>query len=415
MIRASVPRRPANGELARSLRGRLLKWCGMALLLGLGILGACLLFRDALLPRVPPAWIYAAAGWFPQDAPLQLEAGTRARAGCRSLDALTYLSSAAQLAPDSPRILSQYTLALAEAHQMDSVQAELQRLRTLAPGSPETRLVEARSLMEAGNPLGSIGMLQPLLSSRPELAEAWYVEGRAQDQLHDTRRAEESFTRAIRIDPRWAMFYRERAQVELQTGALAEAERDARHALELAPGDDIGALVLASVLLDGDPSPERIQEVVGILRRVPVTSSQAGAVQRQLGRAYGMLDRWKDAVPALEAAVGLTPGDPGIWYALAQAYQRTGDPRAAATLARFRGLEGEQRQERYLRAAVKEDQSGFPPRRRLVTFYLQHHRRSDAQQVLAEYLRDHPRDPRARHLAADLNLTLPPLPGGSGS
>ncbi|HEU4410893.1 MAG TPA: hypothetical protein VFS43_36915 [Polyangiaceae bacterium] len=60
--------------------------------------------------------------------------------------------------------------------------------------------------------------------------------------------AEAAFARALKLDEGYAPAYAERARCALRRGKLADAERDARRALELAPGDPSTGLLYVEIL-----------------------------------------------------------------------------------------------------------------------------------------------------------------------
>jgi tetratricopeptide (TPR) repeat protein len=405
-LQPSSAAREGSPAARRRRVGRTAAWmAGLTLLAALAVV-----FRPAwesrALAGMPDAWVAALAEHLPDDGLAQLEAGIRARASVRLADAERHLGAASRSLRDSPAALSHYALALAERGDFISASRAFERANTLAPENADVLTVKARYFYFTKGPVASLEVLDPLLRRYPRQAEAWYTRAMCCVDLQNTRLAAEAAQRAIRIDPRWAAFYREAAQISHQVGDLPGAERMAREALRRAPQDQVAALVLARVLLDRKTTGAGLDEARALLNRVAERRGLRPAALCELGRAAALGGNWQEAARLLEQARDLDPQDAGALYHLAEAYRHLGYPLFKPILARFRQIEWEQRQERFLRGAVKEQVTVLEPRERLVEFYASLGRREDAAAVIEDYLARVPGDARALAIARRLRLPL---------
>lgn len=372
------------------------------------ILGA--LTRPAWEPplyrRSPDGAVLALAALLRDHGPLQLEAGFRMHASGRLEEAKQRFQLAATLMPDSPEANSWWAQAAADLGHFEEAARAFRSAAQVPGGGPDLELLEARYLLETQRPAEAHQRLLSLTRRQPELAHAWYTLGLSYSAVHNTREAAEAFDRARRANPRHFLYYREAARILHQAGALNRAEATARQALARAPGEAQTRLVLADILLDRGPTGERVSEVRQLLS-VALRSERARPLALcALGRVALHEGQYTEARRHLAEACRLAPENLVARYHLAQALQHLRDPGHSAALAQFHRLETEERTERYLRGAVKEEVAGFGPRERLASFYAGSGRVQEAAAVVEDYLARVPEDGRARRLLHRLRAGL---------
>jgi tetratricopeptide (TPR) repeat protein len=365
------------------------------------------LWEPALVPFLPDGLVSTLAGWLTSDADIQLEAGIRARDAGRLPEAVRALAAAASADPQSARIQALYASVLADGGDFEWAARVFQTAVRLDRDDPHVQTLQARYLYQTRDPLAAEAALKPVLQSRPDIADAWHLQALCRSAIGDSTGAASAIDKAIRLAPRRSDFYREAAQIRHGVGKLKEAERFARTALSINPNDSVTSLVLGRILLDRDQTQSTLVEAEQLLARAaesPANQESYRIALRELGRAaYHRADCPK-AVERLRSLCDKGSTDPTAHYYLAKSYRRMGDRRYHAAITRFRKLEREERTERFLRGAVKEQVGELEPRRRLATFYARQGRPKDAAEVIRDYLQHVPDHDRALQLARELRI-----------
>lgn len=319
---------------------------------------------------------------------LQLERGKRARAAGRLDEAASSLEAAANVAANDPEAQALSALALADVGAFTLADAAYRRAQECAADHPLVRVYEARRALETAGPPEALRITQTLVAEHPDVAEAWYVRAQAFFRIHNTREALSAIRAAVRLEPRHGAYHRELAQVHQAVGALAEAEAAALQAQRLSPHDPLTHLVLGRILVDRDTSAATLERAAAELelaaRRVRTNADRHLAL-RELGRVRTQQGHWKSAQSALERASELDPRDAGTLYHLSIAYRMNRDPRHLELLARFRQLEANGREERFLRGAIKERPTDLEPRQRLASLYERDGRFREAEEVMSDF------------------------------
>lgn len=359
-------------------------------------------WEASLFRRLPEPVLGWLAARFPNNGTLLLAYGERARTAGRLQEAASVLGQAAMLLPDSPRAASLYSLALADAGDLAAATRAFERAGGATTDEPMVAIFRARRTLAVGDPVSGLDMLRPLLARSPPDAEAWYVAGLCHLELHNTREAAAALDRAGRLQPHWAAVYRDAAQVQHRVGALEQAERLARRALQLTPQEPGASLVLARVLLDRDPEADALREAGSLLEVAAQTGWTRQSALREHGRVKLLQREWSAATWLLREACSLDPRDVSARYYLAHALRHSQPEDYAEALAEFRRVEGEVRTERFLRGAVKEEVRRFAPRQKLAGFYARTGRHAEALGVVRDYLQRVPGDRRAADLARHL-------------
>lgn len=384
--------------------GRALLAVGAAVGLILCLVVSRSAWEPSLLSHFSDAWVASLARSMPDDPAVQRERGVRAADALRLEEAEQALAAATELNPLDAATWARYGAVLGALGKMNEAGRALSRATTLSPEDPDVQALQARVVAQQEGPTAALALLERLLTRHPDSAEGWYVQGVAYSSIHNTQRAADALERARELSPRRAAYSRELAQIRHEVGALAEAESLARHAIRQAPVDPTAALVLARILLDRNPSSGARVEIRALLARASESGVVRASALREMGRLALLDGDPRAAIPLLQEAHGLAPQEAKTLYYLAGAYRDVHDPRAASTLSRFRTLENRQREETFLRAAVKEQVAAWPPRQRLIEFYVRHGDRDQAGDVLQDYLQRVPTDARALALGRKLGL-----------
>lgn len=170
----------------------------------------------------------------------------------------------------------------------------------------------------------------------PENADAWIGLGRAYSQQNgrNDREALEAFQAAARLAPDRTDFYTYYADALGRGGRWDEAERLLRRRLAAAPGDAECRYLLATALMDHDPSPERDAEAEAQAREAIARAPHVGVAKGVLGQLLLRRGKVKEAVAALQGALGDDPYDVKAMNVLVRAYMRAGQAQRAIPLSR---------------------------------------------------------------------------------
>jgi TolB-like protein/Flp pilus assembly protein TadD len=156
----------------------------------------------------------------------------------------------------------------------------------------------------------------------PDLAEAWATSGLVHADRGQFERAEQMFRRAIGLNPNYATTYQWFSDLLGQLGRSEEALQYAERALELDPLSAIINVNLAEQLAYAGRFGEaasRYRKAIEIDASMPAAYVSIGTLT-----AYA-LKRLADAVPLVEKAIELDPGNPGNVCWLTQIYLDLGD------------------------------------------------------------------------------------------
>ena len=163
-------------------------------------------------------------------------------------------------------------------------------------------LVRLHRLDEAENALHEAAPYAPLPNELEQLCQAWLTGSQETVRLS----AVESYARLLALP----------AETHSPDGR-AKAEE----------------AILKQLQSQAEDTHDRLEQRLGLATRVLELSPRSVVAQREQGFLYGRLQRWQEAVAALDAALALQPNQLDIYRALAQALRQVGDhTRLAETL-----------------------------------------------------------------------------------
>jgi tetratricopeptide (TPR) repeat protein len=275
--------------------------------------------------------------------------------GERFSRAAELFASAAEIAPDFPKV--QYSLGVAHfnAREFDKATAPLARAlaespedaglkRMLAmswlnteaydkaaellrgdPGrsaDPSLEYAYGLALVRSGRGAEAQAVFSRLLARHGDSPELGVVLGQAHAQQGDYESAVQSLQGALRRKAGVADANATLGVIYLKQGKLAEAEEALRAELRGNPGDLKSQHHLAAVL----ELENRTEEALPLLRSVLKAKPDFADARYLLGKILLSRGAAPEAVEHLEAAARLAPEDANIHYQLGQAYQKLGRP-----------------------------------------------------------------------------------------
>ena len=182
----------------------------------------------------------------------RIRAGAAAERDGRWADAEASLVRAVALHPIEPQgSTALYDLALAQANlrEFAAAAASLREAISRDPGFLAARANLVVVLLSGGDLDGARGAADAFVRAAPSSARAVFSSGLVALRQNDEARALRAFRELIARDPAYAVAHYEVALAEEELGAFADAERELRDAIGLAPKYARARLALGIVLL----------------------------------------------------------------------------------------------------------------------------------------------------------------------
>lgn len=229
---------------------------------------------------------------------------------------------------------------------------DFETAKALAPDDAGVLLAEGIAFRKMGRDADSRRVLEAAIHHRPDWSLGLFQLAMTKRSLGDHDQAIETLDRALATDP----------------GAIAPRIERARYALERE-----GLKAAVDVFERGWPKDEATPHVFGrIGKKLQLAGEHdlAEAVliagtgrfadnavsHHQLGRHYGFVRRYDQAIPALEAATERAPDDPEILKTLSLAYQRQGAlPKAIDVAVRLTEVTDEDVGHKFYLASLRDD------------------------------------------------------------
>lgn len=239
---------------------------------------------------------------------------------------IVWLVSQASLA--SPESVSQM-VQQARAHARDgnhtTAAGILEQARILAPNSEDVLSDLAKTSLVAGDPVGAINTLEPLMRIHPKVARYPYLLGVALLQVKEFESSTKALRRSLEIEPRRPLTLLALGITALSQKRFGEAKEFAARSLEIEPE---GAEALA-VLAEAEEGLGEIEQAeFHADRALSLAGSHAGA-SYVLGRVRMGQGRFDEATKYFLQANRADPKSSRIHYQLSLAYARINDPESS--------------------------------------------------------------------------------------
>ena len=189
------------------------------------------------------------------------------------------------------------------------------------PKNQEYRFRYGMLLVDTKAPQAGIIRLQEAVKLFPDSSRLWFGLGLAQFQDHKNEAADESFRRALRLDPKSIPSLAYLGVLALEAGRYGEAKTSYQRCIELNPKVGIVHYLLSEVIQkEQSPDLKRAEEELIKARNLDPGFAPA---RLALGKLYLANGREGEALTELQEAIRLQPGVPEAHYHLARAYQRS--------------------------------------------------------------------------------------------
>ena len=171
-----------------------------------------------------------------------------------SLNRLRSLRDSQTVLESERRVLTPDTLAQL-ADREDELRFQLDRAEPVSFAVPEEDLASMRPILQAnshfsaGRYAKALPVLRQLLQDDPTDASAWMMMGQSAKFLGQPEVAQQAYSTALSLRPRFAPAWLQRGKIAEQLGELLQADNDLKKALELDPKSEDIALRRTIVLL----------------------------------------------------------------------------------------------------------------------------------------------------------------------
>lgn len=197
----------------------------------------------------------------------------------------------------------------------------LAQAKMLAPNSEDVLSDIAKNSLAAGDPVGAINTLEPLMRMHPKVADYPYLLGVALLQVKEYQPSARALRRSLEIEPRRSLTLVALAITLLSQKQFGEAKDFAARSLEIQPAEAEALAVLA----EAEAGLDEIEDAeFHANRALSLASTHAGALF-VLGRVRMSQGRFEEAIEYFLKASDVTPESSRIHYQLSLAYARLGD------------------------------------------------------------------------------------------
>jgi predicted Zn-dependent protease len=259
-----------------------------------------------------------------------LEAGVDAARQQRLADAEREWREATSLAPDDSQGWN-YLAELYAATQNRPAELEcLHRLEGLKPPTPHLTARLAQCSLQAGDERAAYLYAQTSLQTEPDDPATLLLFCDLLAKTHENQRRLDLLRRLARLEPDSLT-----AQLLLATTLADKRQFDeagplVEQILSRAPDNSEAHSLRGMILLNTDPTPEGLRRAEADLLRAVGEPRYAAFAHFNLGKVYKLLNRPAAAVEQLEAAAQQMPTRREVWFELADACTRAGQPGRAA-------------------------------------------------------------------------------------
>ena len=330
----------------------------------------------------------------PQDAQAQRLWGLALLRNRRTSESLPVLQNAVALAPNSPATHLALGSALEQAGATAKAGLEYRAvLRTDVNALPAQlglgRVAAAKNLIKL-----AVQTYEAATRSHPESAEAWIGLGLAYyNGGFQFANSVAAFEKAVSLAPSRTDFYCDYCNALRKDFQLDVSEATIRKRLTAAPDDARAHYLLALLLQDNRPDPQRTltseQELRAALRYAP----HSAAANTKLAQLLQAQNKPSEAIPLLVDAVNADPDNPQILSLLARALQATGQAANAKRLFARVGMLARRNERRlFLEDREHRQPADIQTHLDLANFYAQDGQNAKAAQEreMASLLQSHP-------------------------
>ncbi|ADW67675.1 serine/threonine protein kinase [Granulicella tundricola MP5ACTX9] len=249
--------------------------------------------------------------------------------------ALQQVAKALELEPlNAEAYAAKADVFAAERRDADAKEA-LSHAVDLAPDDWRFPVLLGNYEFAAGNLQEAVTLYKRGAELAPDNVIAFYNLGDTQEKLGQLGEAQASFEKALKIEPRFAIYSALGGLLSLE-GKHAEAIRMGQKAVELNPGDYNTRQNLAEAYLWSPGGREQAmatyREAIGLAEHARLTSPRDPALLISLAYAYALTGDKGKSLPLIRQSLALSPDDPDVSLRAGVTYEVLGQRAEALRL-----------------------------------------------------------------------------------
>ncbi|MGV3724134.1 MAG: tetratricopeptide repeat protein [Actinomycetota bacterium] len=379
----------------------------LSLAAGCLLLLAAMVWREPaelwLLRRRPLPELQRYAERHPDSIRAALALGEAALAAGQPRQAAESLAPAASRFPAHAELRTLYGRALLDSGQVGAAHAELQVVvSALNPTQAEPYWLLGQTLERAERPEEARAQYETALKRDPRHTRALLRLGYLTGTDGQLTEAEAFIRRAAAVEPDSAEIAAALAEVLFRLGRPAESAEAARSSLRANPKGVKASFWLARSLHALDPLGNAAEAEAAYRKAISAGGETADA-RVYLAQLLRRRNRSREALQEMETNLTANPLHKSSHYELSLCARILGQPeRAAAAMRRFKELDRIDREGSQLEYQVWSEPHDVKRRLALAQFYVRHRRPDLARPQVERILREHPEDPEARRLSAQI-------------
>lgn len=258
------------------------------------------------------------------------------------------------LLAETRSVLAMVQQAKNHARQGDHAMAAqiLDQAKMMAPNSEEVLSDFAKNSLAAGDPVGAINTLEPLMRMHPTVADYPYYLGVALLQVKEYQPSATALRRSLDLEPQRSLTLIALGITLLSQKQFADAKDYAARSLEIEPA----AAEALAVLAEAEAGLADLEKAEFYANRALSLSPTHAGANFVLGRVRMSQGRFEEAKEYFLKAIEITPSSSRIHYQLSLAYARLNDPENSM---KYRELHQQTRKENTARVESMRKRAGL--------------------------------------------------------
>jgi tetratricopeptide (TPR) repeat protein len=226
-----------------------------------------------------------------------------------------------------------------ELGKLDDAVANMRKAVRIQPGNSDFAYDLALTLIHNNQAVEAVRLLETVAAKPQVKSKIFGALGMALFMTGSSARAEQAYSKAIRMEPTAADLHASLGDVYYGSGEFQKAAAEYSAAVKLDPGNPDYHNKAGRNLLRLDQTRLAAAEFESALARNPRHSDSLF----QLGKIASAEGNADQAVSRLEGAVAADPNHAEAYYQLSLNYKRLGEPdKATSAMRRFQELKGQQ-------------------------------------------------------------------------
>jgi len=243
-------------------------------------------------------------------------------------------------------------------------------------------------------------------------ADIWCDYGEANLRTLNYNTAVTAYQRGLRLRPNYVRAHVGLGRIYHNMGRYAEAEKELKAALQIAPDDPSALRALGRMWIDKATSDAELREALQLVKRASASDPNDPDSLYDQGRIMMRLDKPKEAIELFKRTIRVSPQHAGAIHQMERALRAIGRTAEANRAAKvFREMSLREREETRLEERISRVPEDWDARVRLAELYIRSGKRGKAVNICFQLKNSKPDHPRLPILIKMLNPpTAQPVP-----